>query len=118
MCIRDSWKGVPLRDAVLPPDTRAAMVLRAGRRVLPRGDTVLEAGDVLVLSALAYQDTVPLSLSEVTLGPDHEWTGQPIAGVDWDGSLVVLVQRGADALIPTGELILQPGDVLVLTDEP
>lgn len=112
------WKGVPLREAVLPPDTRAAMVLRAGQRVLPRGDTVLEPGDVLVLSALAYRDTVPLSLSEITLGPDHEWAGQSIAGVDWDGSLVVLVQRGADALIPTGELILQPGDILVLADEP
>lgn len=110
------WRGIPLRDAPLPPDSRAAMVLRSGQRVLPRGDTVLQPGDILVLSAIAYQDTVPLSLSEVTVGPSHDWAGQTIAEIDWEGSLVVLIQRGEDALIPTGDLRLQAGDILVLTN--
>lgn len=112
------WKGIPLREAPLPPDTRAAMVLRQGERILPRGDTALESGDILVLSALAYAETAQLSLSEVILSPEHDWTGQPISAVDWGGSSVLLVLRGEETLIPTGDLVLQAGDLLVLADDP
>lgn len=112
------WNGVPLRQAVLPPDTRAALILRGDARILPRGDTCLCAGDVLILSAMAYQDDRHLSLSETILDRKHEWCGKRLSEIDWGGSLVILVRRGEEALLPTGSLELCPGDTLVMASDP
>lgn len=38
--------------------------------------------------------------------------------MDWGGSSVLLVLRGEETLIPTGDLVLQSGDLLVLADDP
>jgi trk system potassium uptake protein len=38
----------PLRDIVLPKESNVVAILRAGRPVVPRGDTVFNAGDVVI----------------------------------------------------------------------
>jgi trk system potassium uptake protein TrkA len=44
--------GRPLREVSLPPDSLIAAVLRAGKALVPRGDTRLEARDRVVLITL------------------------------------------------------------------
>jgi cell volume regulation protein A len=50
--------GRSLAEVPMPVSARVAMVLRAGTGVVPRGDTVLEAGDVLVVVAGAGHEAV------------------------------------------------------------
>jgi len=49
--VTSRWHGRSLRDLLPWEDCRAVALTRAGRAVLPSSDLVLEAGDVLCLSA-------------------------------------------------------------------
>ncbi len=52
-------KGAPLADMAVPRDASVVAVVRGGRVVVPRGDTVMQAGDeVLVLVTAEAEDKV------------------------------------------------------------
>jgi trk system potassium uptake protein TrkA len=46
---RDRVVGLPLRDAVLPAESRVAGIIRGDREILPRGDERIEPGDRIVV---------------------------------------------------------------------
>ena len=112
---RDAWVGKTIRDAGLPGGVIAAAIQRGGRIVMPRGDTVLEAGDTLVLGAQGFRSDQHIDLKEITLRRQNPWVGQHIRELDISRrTLIVLVRRDGKALIPHGDLRLREGDTVVL----
>ena len=112
---RDAWVGKTIRDAGLPGGVIAAAIQRNGRIVMPRGDTVLEAGDTLVLGAQGFRSDQHIDLKEITLRRQNPWVGQHIRELDISRrTLIVLVRRDGKALIPHGDLRLREGDTVVL----
>lgn len=45
------WQNLPMEKIFLPPGLILAVICRGNRTIVPRGDTVLEAGDKLVIGA-------------------------------------------------------------------
>ena len=112
---KDAWVGKTIRDAGLPGGVIAAAIQRNGRIVMPRGDTVLEAGDTLVLGAQGFRSDQHIDLKEITLRRQNPWVGQHIRELDISRrTLIVLVRRDGKALIPHGDLRLREGDTVVL----
>ena len=112
---KDAWVGKTVRDAGLPGGVIAAAIQRGGRIVMPRGDTVLEAGDTLVLGAQGFRSDQHIDLKEITLRRQNPWVGQHIRELDISRrTLIVLVRRDGKALIPHGDLRLREGDTVVL----
>ena len=112
---KDAWVGKTIRDAGLPGGVIAAAIQRGGRIVMPRGDTVLEAGDTLVLGAQGFRNDQHIDLKEITLRRQNPWVGQHIRELDISRrTLIVLVRRDGKALIPHGDLRLREGDTVVL----
>ena len=112
---RDAWVGKTIRDAGLPGGVIAAAIQRNGRIVMPRGDTVLQAGDTLVLGAQGFRNDQHIDLKEITLRRQNPWVGQHIRELDISRrTLIVLVRRDGKALIPHGDLRLREGDTVVL----
>ena len=112
---KDAWVGKTIRDAGLPGGVIAAAIQRGGRIVMPRGDTVLQAGDTLVLGAQGFRSDQRIDLKEITLRRQHPWVGQHIRELDISRrTLIVLVRRDGKALIPHGDLRLREGDTVVL----
>ena len=112
---RDAWVGKTIRAAGLPGGVIAAAIQRGGRIVMPRGDTVLEAGDTLVLGAQGFRNDQHIDLKEITLRRQNPWVGQHIRELDISRrTLIVLVRRDGKALIPHGDLRLREGDTVVL----
>ena len=112
---KDAWVGKTVRDAGLPGGVIAAAIQRNGRIVMPRGDTVLEAGDTLVLGAQGFRNDQHIDLKEITLRRQNPWVGQHIRELDISRrTLIVLVRRDGKALIPHGDLRLREGDTVVL----
>ena len=100
----------------MPPDLRAALILQGENRILPRGETVLESGDTLILSAMAYQDERHIQLCETAVAGHPEWQEKYVSEIDWEGALVILVRRGEQTILPTGGVRLTDGDVVVLSN--
>ena len=112
---KDAWVGKTIRDAGLPGGVIAAAIQRGGRIVMPRGDTVLQAGDTLVLGAQGFRNDQHIDLKEITLRRQNPWVGQHIRELDISRrTLIVLVRRDGKALIPHGDLRLREGDTVVL----
>ena len=111
---KDAWVGKTIRDAGLPGGGIAAAIQRNGRIVMPRGDTVLQAGDTLVLGAQGFRNDQHIDLKEITLRRQNPWVGQHIRELDISRrTLIVLVRRDGKALIPHGDLRLREGDTVV-----
>lgn len=109
------WAGKRVREILFPPDTVLALLRRGEKIISPRGETQLQAGDLLVMCAPEYQGGEAIQLSEVEIGRRHDWCGRLLAEVPIPaGDLVVLIKRGTGTVIPNGGVRLQSGDILVL----
>ena len=109
------WAGQPVRALSLPPRILLVMVLRGAETLTPGGDTVLCAGDVAVLCGQGFEDERHIGLYEVSVSVDHPWADHRLYDLSLpQGELVVLIRRGEDTVIPSGQTHVRAGDVLVL----
>ena len=110
-----SWGGKAVMDLGLPKTVLIALVLRGRERIIPRGDTVLQEGDRVILATKSFEDTRTF-LTEKTVKKGGKQAGRPLREFSGEG-LVLLIKRGDEELIPGGDTVLQAGDRLVLLRE-
>lgn len=111
------WEGSMLKDILLPPETLLVQIEKKTGPVTPNGNTVLEEGDILVLSARASGKVNNVKLTELTLEKGNKWIGKPLSGVSpGKGKLVVMIQRNGDIVIPNGSTVLMEQDLLVIKE--
>ena len=109
------WKDKTVREINLPPDTLLALILRENAKLAPSGNTKLRLGDVLILCAMEPDQISGISLVEKQVKQGGKLDGRTIAQVSKDpNTLVILVRRGQENLIPRGNTLLKGGDVLVI----
>ena len=108
------WINQTLKDIVIPNGMMAVMIIRDGKTLIPRGDTMVLADDSIILNTPAYTDN-NMKLREVQIGPYHPWVDQKISELTLPGdTLIFLVRRDGKTLIPDGQTFLQDGDCLIL----
>ena len=76
---------------------------------------MLLPGDLLVLAARAFEDRENLFLQEIVVEKGHKWVGRSLRQIPTrSDTLIVMVKRGNETIIPGGSTILQAGDTLVI----
>ena len=115
-----SWAGRAVRDVNFPNGFLVMLVRRGDQSIVPHGDTVLEVGDRLVISAPTYTPAPAAMLRgdtplrELFLDEAHPWVGRTLAEVPLSPTgVAVLVRRGGDSIVPRGATRLLAGDVVV-----
>ena len=109
------WNRRKIKDLDLTQDCLIALVVRGNTRIVPKGDTLLQAGDEIVLCTRSFQDQSTDILTRHCLSEDSKWAGCRVGDYPkQEGSLLILIQRGDERIIPNGNTILNAGDVLVL----
>ena len=109
------WNGKTLRELPLPSDLLVVMIARREETIVPNGSTVLLPGDLLVLAARAFEDRENLSLQEIVVEKGHKWVGRSLRQIPTrSDTLIVMIKRGNETIIPGGSTILQAGDTLVI----
>lgn len=110
-----SWCGQSLSRLRLPSGLLVAMIVREKEPLIPTGDTVLEAGDLLVLAARSFEDREGLALEEMVVEGGSRYANRSLAQIPQaHANRTILVKRGAETIIPAGSTVLLPGDILVL----
>ncbi|MFR3728161.1 potassium/proton antiporter [Lacrimispora sp.] len=108
------WIDHTLKDIIIPDGMMAVMILRDGKTVIPRGDTMILADDTIILNSTAYTDS-SMKLREVQIGPYHPWVNQKISDLTLPkDTLIFLIQRSGNSLIPDGQTCVKDGDRLIL----
>ncbi len=110
------WVGRTVSNVTLPPDSIFVLLLRGDRRIVPDGQTVLNAGDVLVLSGKAAEKADSAALYEREIVDSDEWNGQQLKDIHTEGLLIIMVKRREEIIIPRGNTVIKNGDVLVMMD--
>ena len=109
------WNGKTLRELPLPSDLLVVMIARREETIVPNGSTVLLPGDLLVLAARAFEDRENLFLQEIVVEKGHKWVGRSLRQIPTrSDTLIVMIKRGNETIIPGGSTILQAGDTLVI----
>lgn len=112
-----SWNGKQVKDIILPPETLLVQMRQEEETITPDGNTMLQAGNVLILSAKAMQDVEEVHLTELTLDRGNKWIGKMVSEIcPRPGKLVIMIQRAEDIIIPNGKTILEESDVLVMKE--
>ena len=111
----DSWCGKTVQEIGLPAGSIIALIQRGKEAIIPRGDVILQAKDRLVIGAEPLPDDHPVDLREVRLQKNHDWNGTAIRDLDISRrTVIIMVNRAGASLIPTGDLVLQEGDEVIL----
>ena len=55
----------------MPPQMRIALIRRGDSQVIPKGSTILESADELILSAIEYQRIRPIGMKETYIDKKH-----------------------------------------------
>ena len=111
----DAWVGRRVIDLDLPHGVILTAIYRDGEVLIPRGDMALMDGDTIVLGAEPVRDRTKIRLKEVVLLEKSPWNGQLVRDLDISRqTIIVMVKRGDNVIIPRGSTRLKAGDTLVL----
>ncbi len=97
-------------------DVLVVLIERGDETIIPRGDDLLQEGDVLVLSGETYHGDADTILDELTIEPGDSRIGRRVRDIrDFGNSLIVLIRRkDGNTVVPRGDTRIQEGDVLVM----
>ncbi len=111
------WENMPLSEVTLPTDSLAVMIKRGGENIIPKGSTIIQAEDSVVLSVPPYDSDQSFKLREIHISKKHHWAGCKIRDLKLpERLLIVMIKRGNESVIPSGATEIEPEDIVVVTE--
>lgn len=111
----DRWNGRKIVELGIPRDVMIVAIQRGKDTIIPRGDTTLEAGDLIVMCAEKTKDIQPVEIKEIVINEGHSWNGTAIRDIDISRqSFIFMIRRNGKAMVPRGGLTIKAGDTVLL----
>ena len=111
---QSKWVGKKIMDIGLPKQLLLVLIERDGNPIIPKGETVIEAGDKIVLSASRFSSSNGICLREVPITKNHKWAGNPISDIEFPHDfLIIIIKRKEGNIVPNGNTIVKDGDILI-----
>ena len=108
------FSGKTIKDLSLPRELLAVLLLREQTTILPSGNTLLRAGDLVVFAAPEFTDRSNLTLQESIISKSHKWNGKLIKDIPKDKHfLIIMIKREDQTIIPNGDTKLLLNDIIV-----
>lgn len=111
-----SWCNQTLEQLQLPSELLVSMIIRREEILIPTGQTMLEAGDLLVLAARSFDDREHLVLHEIVVENKKQYSNKTLSQIGQTHTpRIILIKRGMDTIIPSGKTEIKAGDILVVS---
>lgn len=113
-----AWINQPISEVTLPTGSLALMIKRKGETLVPKGNTMILENDTLILSVPSYHGVGEVNLKEIMINKGHDWENKSIQILDLpQDSLVAMIKRGNESIIPRGKTIIKENDVVIIYNE-
>lgn len=110
------WNDKKIKDIMLPPEMLIVSLVRAEETIIPKGDTDIIEGDIVVISAPAFNGNTNIKLSEVNIGKNSSKKNKRIADLKYNkDELIVMIKRDEQFIIPNGNTVIKENDILVVS---
>ena len=114
----DKWTGKKINEIGLPKDVMIIAIQRGKETIIPRGDAILQNGDIIVMCSEKVKEIQPIDLKEIQIGEGHSWNGVAIKDLDISRrSFIFMVRRRGKAIVPKGSLVIKAGDTVLLYEK-
>lgn len=108
------WINQTLQTIVIPTNMLVVSIKRDRETILPKGNTQIKQGDILIMCSPAYEGT-DIYLEEVYIDEKHFWIGLNMNEIDVANHfLVVMIKRNDEFIIPKGDTIINVNDILIM----
>ena len=111
-----------IMDANIPEDILVVMIKRDGDVFGPNGSTEILPKDILVLSGNKlkhfneYKEEKSTTLTEFSIETKSSLINKPIKDANIpDDVLIVMIKREGEVIVPNGNTVILPEDILVVT---
>lgn len=111
----NSWCNMLLKDLSLPTQMLIVTIERNGKMIIPNGSTTIEPNDVIILTAPSFKDTKNMKMSEIEVSLESDCINKSVKDLPLPPStLIVMIKRNDNVIVPNGNTIIKLGDTLVL----
>ena len=116
---QSSLVGSKVKELELVFDFIVAKIERHGKTIVPRGHTIIEENDLIVLGGERHFDTSGQELVEFTLQDSHNWVNRYIKDLTLPPHrLIIMLQRKEGGIIvPSGDTLLLAGDKIITIEK-
>ncbi len=112
---KDKWSDKRISELSLPRDMMIVSIQRKGNTIIPRGDEVLKADDIIVMCAEKVKEVQPIDIREITINEGHSWNGVAVKDLDISRqSYIFMIRRNGKAIIPRGNVVIKTGDAVLM----
>ncbi|QRN85733.1 potassium/proton antiporter [Clostridia bacterium] len=111
------WISLKVKELELPPQVLVVTIIKLNKAIVPNGDTIIEHGDIVLMAAPGYEEYIHIEVNEIRIHSDHDWKEKPIHSIKIDSnSLIAIVKRGNNIIVPNGSTVIKENDKLVLVN--
>ena len=112
------WCNKKVKEILNFNDLLITMIIRDKKIVIPSGDTLICENDLLILAAHEFENRDNFKLVEWVIDQNHRFINKCISEIKLkENSLIVLIERGGESIIPSGQTRIKKGDTLILIDQ-
>ncbi len=109
------WVDKKIKDIQLLPDVLTVLIIRNEKQIVPKGNTIILSGDIVVLSGPSLEEEPFGYLTELKIENDNDWLGMPLSEIKFGSDkLVILIKRNNNVVIPSGKTIIKENDILII----
>ena len=111
---RHPWNGSLLKDLEFNKNALVLSITRNNEKIMPKGDTELIAGDIVLIGTTVVQSQSDIRLCETTIDENHEWLDKKIKQIKCPNDfLIALIKRGEESFVPNGDTKILHNDTIV-----
>lgn len=112
---RHSWVNRMISELDIPKEFLIVLIVRDQNEMIPHGNMVIHENDTVVIAAQEFRDEKSLVMQEVYIDATHSWSFQTLKQISLEkGNLVIMIKRNGISIIPDGNTIVLPDDLLII----
>lgn len=111
------WVNKEICNIDFLPDTILTLIIRGDKQIVPRGNTTLIDGDIVVMSGSSIEKSFTGNLIELEIDNENDWLGKALSEIKLDtDQLVIMIKRRSRVIIPDGNTRIRENDVLIINN--
>ena len=108
------WIGNSLKEINLSDNSLILVINRDNEKIFPKGETILQEGDEILIGTTVVKSNYDISLSETLIDKNNEWVNKKIKEIEFPSNfLIAIIKRDTESFVPNGDTEIKEGDTIV-----